>query len=117
MGLIVDIFRASYNSPLNVFEGVRELTIVNVDGPFLPNALRPAAMLVDGHRPGDKIVVPAGLDTSGDSPKWVRATAPDAAGPMFGGSYAGTSDSRFDPGFYGAVPIHDRFEFEPQTGE
>jgi hypothetical protein len=36
-------------------------------------------------------------------------------GPMFGGNYAATSDSRFGEavGFYGAVPIHDRYE----TGE
>ena len=90
-----------------------ELTIVNIPGPFEPNEDRPAAMLVDGHRPGDKIVVPAGRDDEG-SP-WVRATAPDMVGPMFGGSYAGCSDSRFDPGFYGAVPIHDRFETAEQA--
>lgn len=39
-------------------------------------------------------------------------------GPMFGGNYAATSDGRFSAAcekllghsFYGAVPIHDRFE-------
>ena len=115
MGLIVDIFRADYHSPLNAFDDVKELTLVNVDGPFDPNPSRPAAMMVDGHIRGDKIIVPAGLDDDGRT--WVRATAPDAVGPMFGGSYAGTSDSRFRPGFYGAVPIHDLFEFHPQTGD
>lgn len=33
-------------------------------------------------------------------------------GPMFGGCYVGSSDSRFARlvGVYGAVPLHDRFE-------
>ena len=41
---------------------------------------------------------------------------------MMGGNYAATSDSRFGeavrkrigPNFYGAVPIHDRFETPEQ---
>jgi hypothetical protein len=48
--------------------------------------------------------------------------AEECIGPMFGGNYAATSDSRFSRAcekllghsFYGAVPIHDRFETQRQ---
>jgi hypothetical protein len=39
-----------------------------------------------------------------------------AVGPMMGGCYVGSSDSRFGDaiGFYGAVALHDRFETPTQ---
>jgi hypothetical protein len=50
--------------------------------------------------------------------KFVATAPPGKAGPMDGGNYADTSDSRFRTltrnlyghSFYGAMPIHDRFE-------
>ena len=44
---------------------------------------------------------------------WHLAPVDDAGQYMFGGSYAGTSDSRFGElhGVYGALAIHDRREW------
>lgn len=96
-----------------------QLTIVNVEGPsyIQPSDEFPAAILVK-HTPFGDVdgrrmvrVVPAVQDDAGDwkpAPGW----------SMFGGNYAACSDSRFGEAvrrllgvdFYGAVPIHDRFE-------
>jgi hypothetical protein len=94
------------------------LCLVNVDGPFEPSTDRPAAFLLRhapfGHVDGKRMVriVPAVRDLSGDwtpEPRWT----------MFGGNYAGCSDSRFSEKieeflegarFHGAVAIHDRIE-------
>ena len=104
MGLRVDIFRSDYRSTFNLFAGVDRLTIANVEGPFVPTPEAPAALLARGAF-GDPIIVPIDVPA-------------DVAGPMFGGSYAATSDSRFGDAMkavtgrvvYGALPIHDRVE-------
>jgi hypothetical protein len=49
----------------------------------------------------------------GDPYVWLPpAPGQGSIGPVMGGNYAATSDSRFAAavGFYGAVPIHDRYE-------
>ena len=99
MGLRVDIYRNTYQSQLNAFAGVVEITVVNVPGPFEPTRTAPAARLIPGHGPGQVIVVPA------EQPAGM-------VGPMFGGAFAYTSDSRWFEAakMYGAVPVHDRFE-------
>ena len=110
MGLHVDIFRSNYRSIDNAFNLVDGLTIVNVPGPSTPSDKAPAAMLVPGHMRGDLIVVAAAPDDQGG---WLRVTAgDDLIGPMFGGSFAYSSDSRWSHAtrMYGALPIHDRFE-------
>jgi hypothetical protein len=104
MGLRVDIFRSDYRSTLNLFDGVDCLTITNAEGPFAPAPNAPAALLVSGAF-GEPIIVPSEIPAN-------------MAGPMFGGSYAATSDSRFGAAMkavtgksiYGALPIHDRVE-------
>ena len=96
MGLIVDIYRSDYRSPINVFDGVKSVTVVNVDGPFEPAPDRPAAWLEQ--RRSGPVLVPY-LD---GAPMTYVA---------HGGSYAATSDSRWAQAIhplYGAVPIHDR---------
>lgn len=116
MGLIVDVYRSFRENDdflevtdctnggiTNCETGVHKLTLVNVDGPFDPEPGRPAAWLLPGYVEGTVRIVPVDV---GDS--WT----------MFGGNYAGTSDSRFTEAvekitgatFYGAVPIHDRVE-------
>jgi len=115
MGLIVDIFRSSRNGvidgcPLNKFNHVSTLCLVNVRGPSEPDANAPAALLIKGNLPGMVKIVPAGLGHDG----YVQSDSQ----VMFGGAYAATSDSRFSDAveniigsrFYGAVPIHDRVE-------
>jgi len=84
------------------------LTVVNIDGPFDPTPDAPAVALIDGHRPGDKILVPV----ISNGVAYQRVSPEGFTGPMFGGNFGATSDSRFGraTGIYGAIPIHDRFE-------
>ena len=97
MGLRVRIFRADYDSEMNVFYGKNVIVVTNIEGPFKPSDDEPAALLVDGPR-GTKHIRPA--DDGFDGVQ------------MSGGTFAHTSDSRFGEavGFYGAVSIHDRRE-------
>ncbi len=120
MGIRVSIYRAEHHSALNVFNNVRELTIVNAEGPFEPSPEAPAAVLIQGHALGSVRVVPAKLVTR------LYADARDVwlpdieRRPMFGGSYVGTSDGRFarkvqeicgyPTGGATAVALHDRIE-------
>jgi hypothetical protein len=118
MGIIVDVYRSfrenddflevtdcTNGGVTNCETGVHKLTLVNVDGPFDPTPTRPAAWLVPGNVGGSAKIVPHDEYTN---KTWT----------MFGGNYAGTSDSRFTEAvekitgatFYGAVPIHDRVE-------
>lgn len=99
MGLRVSIYRSDYDSDHNVFHGKTTVTVTNVAGPFEPTDEAPAALLhVNAF--GNPIIIP-------------EAVREDAViGPMMGGTYAATSDSRFGEatGVYAAVPIHDRYE-------
>lgn len=90
---------------------VKDLCLVNVEGPSKPQWDVPAAMLVPGNGRGLVKIVPAEWRDIGE---W----APVAGRTMMGGNYAATSDSRFHDAVqlitgqpsYGAVPIHDRIE-------
>ncbi len=102
MGLIVSIYRAEYDSSMNVFYGKSKVTLINVDGPFEPTAEAPAAKLVQGYGK-TAIIVPADDFTDGFQ--------------MMGGTYGSTSDSRFARAVealtgvsHVAVAIHDRRE-------
>lgn len=126
MGLSVSVFRCRRKhfdgdcSNGGISAEALNICLVNVEGPSEPNHETPAAMLVDwrpfGQAVGDRLVkiVPAELVEG----KWQQLDRPNANGPMFGGNYAGCSDSRFSEAierslgvrFYGAVPIHDRYE-------
>ena len=100
MGLIVSVYRDHYDSELNLFHGRKSVTVTNIPGPFDPTPDRPAAELGKGPG-GDWIIRPAPEDVP-----------VGMAGPMFGGTYAATSDSRMREatGLRSALPIHDRFE-------
>lgn len=91
------------------------LTVVNIDGPFEPDAQAPAVMIVRGNL-RTIILVPAEQDAHGE---WhpIPSNTQDYAGPMFGGNFAATSDSRFGEAIralggqsHVALPIHDRVE-------
>lgn len=81
-------------------------TVVNAEGPFEPCEEYPAAELVMAEPIGGRKILR--LIPVSKKDKWT----------MFGGNYAGTSDSRFSRlcdellggTFYGAVAIHDRVE-------
>lgn len=102
MGLLVSIYRDDYDSEMNVFYGKTKLVLVNVEGPFEPSADAPAAKLVQGYGK-TAIIIPAENDFEGVQ--------------MNGGTFASTSDSRFQRAVEGlvgvshfAVAIHDRRE-------
>lgn len=123
MGLIVEVLRHTRGGVIENYtnDGVSgyadRLCLVNVDGPFEPGVDAPAAIL-ESHMPGILRIVPAGLGCNGYVP--VRHSV--RIGPMMGGNYAATSDSRFGDAcfriighrFYGAVAIHDRWESQEQ---
>lgn len=118
MGLRVSVYRdASGADTTNggISSEVERLTVVNVEGPFEPNADAPPVMLVKAGRNGDYPVLFRAERRDGD---WIVRTRSSVVGPMFGGNYAASSDSRFSRavGHYGAVPIHDRFE-SPELNE
>ena len=81
-------------------------TVVNAEGPFEPCEDYPAATLVVAEPIGGRKILRLIPDSKKD--KWT----------MFGGNYAGCSDSRFSElcdkllggCFYGAVAVHDRVE-------
>ena len=111
MGLTVWVYRNDLGDcTLNgVSSNARQLCVVNVDGPFNPADNSPAVLL-EQHHPGCLRLVPA-IKAGNEwvvKPEW----------SMFGGNYGATSDSRFSEAcerllghrFYGAVPIHDRYE-------
>tara|TARA_Y100000389_G_scaffold167437_1_gene172636 strand:+ start:84 stop:437 length:354 start_codon:yes stop_codon:yes gene_type:complete len=80
--------------------------VVNAEGPFEPCEDYPAAELVMAEPIGGRKILR--LIPVSKKGKWT----------MFGGNYAGTSDSRFSRlcdqllggSFYGAVAVHDRVE-------
>lgn len=93
MGLRVEIVRGKYRSPRCYFDGVSEVTVVNVPGPSEPTEDAPAAV----------------LSTNAYGQAVVRPDMPDAGWLAMGGSYAATTDSRWREahGVYGAIPVHD----------
>ena len=109
MGLSVQVYRWGLGDCTNGGKsaGAGSLCVVNVPGPFNPRPEMPAFELVEG---------PGGRGHAILRP--VEAKKPGMIGPMFGGNYASTSDSRFSEALreltgashYGAVPIFDRYE-------
>jgi hypothetical protein len=112
MGLLVSVYQFPLGDCTNkgISSGVRDLCLVNVDGPFNPSSTAPAAFLVKGNGQGLVKIVPAAKNDE----KWQPATG----WWMMGGNFGATSDSRFHQAVeaitgsrsYGAVPIHDRME-------
>lgn len=110
MGLTAEVYRWTLGDCSNggISSRVDKVTIVNADGPFEPSEDAPAVELVaEKHFEWATIrAVPV------DAPEDRRN------GPMMGGAYVATSDSRFREaierlighGFYGAVALHDRWE-------
>ena len=113
MGLTVRIYRDGGDDATNggISSKVEKLTLINVEGPFDPSFDAPAAILrvkTIGSRK-HPYIEPVTVTKRGDL-LWLN-------GGMFGGNYAGTSDSRFGEAVakmighkYGPVGIHDRVE-------
>jgi hypothetical protein len=107
MGLLVtvyynDDYRACAKDGASTW--AESVCVMNVDGPFEPDERHPAYVLTRNYY-GSPVLVPQ------DQPEGL-------IGPMAGGNFAGSSDSRFNQAvsemagfnFYGAIPIHDRYE-------
>ena len=105
MGLTIGVFKHPLGDCTNggVSSNVKQLCVINVDGPFDPSDDCPPVKLID--HPvisGTPLIIPA--DNKGKG--------------MMGGNFGYSSDGRFQDAiealtgsrFYGAVPIHDRFE-------
>jgi hypothetical protein len=109
MALHLDIYRSDWNDSANIFHGREYITVVNIPGPFEPQP-SDAVALLEQHAPGACRLVPAELIGS----EWIPLE-----GMTNGGTYAATSDSRFNEtmrellgsNFYGAVAVHDRLHW------
>ena len=108
MGMTVYVYRNDLGDCTagGISATAKQLCLTNVEGPFEPSEDSPAAVLVMAEPiGGQKILRIEPADADG---KWT----------MFGGNYAGCSDSRFSEkcrellgsSWYGAVAIHDRIE-------
>lgn len=123
MGLNADILKANGRSYAGIggtstyFDRV---CIVNVDGPFEPTQDCFPVMLVRGNLPGTvKAVMACPIETM--PVQWTEVRPPNAVGPMHGGCYIESSDSRFGEAVaalggprYAPVAFHDRFETPEQ---
>jgi hypothetical protein len=120
MGLLASIYRSGRGDFSNggISGQAERVCIVNIAGPFTPDEDTPAVMLVPGNLRGTVKAVPA--VPIGDG--YVPMAPADMIGPMDGGTYVATSDSRFGDKiaelcgvrFYGAVALHDRYETQAQ---
>ena len=81
MGMIASVFRSDLGdcSMKGVSSRATKVCVVNVDGPFDPDAETPAVRLVK-RKHGNVVAIPVGLDEFE---------------VMFGGTFVSTSDSRF----------------------
>jgi len=114
MGLRVSIIRDSGTNCSNggVSSAKNMLTLVNVEGPSEPTDDAPAATVEHNAFNTVKVVPVARLERFGEN----------KIGPMMGGCYVTTSDSRFgeklrDMGqsnSYVAIPLHDRYETQKE---
>lgn len=121
MGLRAEVYRTARLGDCSnggLSSRVDTVTIVNAEGPFKPDEHAPAVLLQKGPM-GTVNAVPVTAFGEG----WALDRPGGGVGPMMGGAYIATSDSRFrekvdnlldGSGFYGAVALHDRFETAAQ---
>jgi len=99
MGLLASIYKTGEGSCSSggISSRYDKVIVVNIDGPFEPRDGVAAVELTKGPT-GHPIIVPVERG--------------EGAGPMFGGCFVFTSDSRFREAteLQGAVPLHDRWE-------
>ena len=120
MGMIIYVYKNPHRHDTTrggITHRYTDLCVVNCRGTFEPKKHRPAVMLVDDRPMGKPYpkLVPAYEREKGTG-DWLRSKED----LMFGGNYAGCSDSRFrdfcaenNGGPYGMLPVFDRIEHEP----
>ena len=109
MGLLLNVYRWELGDCTNggASATVKDICVVNIPGPFHPSDSTPAFVLARGPS-RDPILKPAAGGTG--------------IGPMFGGNFGHTSDSRLGEAVqdmtgrrsWGALPIFDRYESAEQ---
>ena len=109
MGIYVDIYKkGDYDCTAGGESSyAKGFCVVNAEGPFEPCEDYPAATLVMAEKMGGRKIL-----------RIIPNSKLENNMTMFGGNYAGCSDSRFSrlcdnllgSAFYGAVAIHDRVE-------
>lgn len=99
-GLICDIFRPAYGGSSNggISEFANRVTLVGTGIPEIFEVSDDAPAVWIDERAGHRHVRPVAKEPSGH------------VGPMFGGTFIYTSDSRF-PADY-PLPLHDRYEWQ-----
>jgi hypothetical protein len=102
-GLRADIYRGPYGdcSGGGISSRVNQVTIIDprIEGPSEPSDDAPAVRLVTRYFGGE----PYHHLEPIDKPEGML-------GPMMGGTYVATPDSRLRRVVEGAIPLHDRFE-------
>lgn len=110
-GITASIFRDTAEDYSNGGISSRVKKVIVLDCPggaiFPATESEPAVRLVVQTFGGKRIVHAEPLLTDADI-----AANKGKIGPMFGGTYIASSDSRFSEatGMYGAIPLHDRWE-------
>ena len=116
MGIIADIYEGKGNgncSANGISVRFKHVCIVNASGPFEPRDGMPGVR-IEKHPAGERYGIRA-----------VPVESGEGVGPMFGGCYVATSDSRFwdlveellgGDRHHGAVALHDRFETSDAAG-
>lgn len=102
-GIRADIFKSRYGDSSNggISSRVGEVTIIDerINGPFEPTDDAPAVRIVERWLGSGRYVHLEPVDQPSGQ-----------CGPMMGGCYVATPDSRLRRIAEGAIPLHDRFE-------
>ena len=106
-GIRADIYKSRFGDCSNggISSRVGTVTIIDdrIAGPFEPTDDAPAVRIVERMIMGRPYVHVEPIDQ------------PDGMlGPMMGGTYVATSDSRLRRIAQGGIPLHDRFETQAQ---
>ncbi len=119
MGLRASIYKHRGKTFSGLLADKDEVTIVNIEGPFEPTDDAPAVLLVEGNIPDCAKVVVAEYVMGEDGPEYIELEPERAMGPMDGGTFVYSSDSRFASAVEiltqtrsAAVPLHDRFDVD-----
>ena len=104
MGLMCQIFTPAHggdSSNGGISSWATHVTLINVEGPFEPTEDRPAVCLVRRTFGKKEYLHVEPVDIS---------TGQKQIGPMFGGAFIYSSDSRFGKISQYPIALHDRFE-------
>jgi hypothetical protein len=124
MGLIVDFYRGRQDFTRGgVSSRYDSGVVVNIPGPVSGAVDGLATLYLTTGGMDNPVLVPVRYEADAPVPDgWIVDRPEGAVGPMMGGNFAATSDSRFFEAverlcgyrYVGALPVHDRFETPAQ---